>query len=172
MNQRGMLNSILMSILALFISIGTFAYFSSQKTSADNTFISGTLRMSVGTKESSSTIIPSVKGIPGVEVSQNLTVENTGTLPFQYSVSAEMIDGNQKLFDITEISIRREDDTQICSGISLKDLQEQQVSEVLKANQKEDLLISMVIPPEKVSKDYQDAGITIKLRFDAIQKEE
>ena len=160
---------ILIYIFMFFIGMGSYAYFNSQSPVNNNTFTAGTLTLAVGTKESNSLIFPAAKWIPGIAVNKNFTIENTGTLPFQYSISAEMIEGDQRLFDIIQASIFREDGTQICKDVPLKRLQIQKISDNLMQQETENLKISMVIPPENIDKGYQDLAVKIKLHFNAVQ---
>ena len=169
MDIKNGVHSVILYILIFFVGVGTYAYFSNENTSNNSTFASGVLRIGVGDIQNCSTVISPQKWVPSVEVKKNLIIENVGTLPFTYSISAEILSGDERLTDLIKASITKEDGTVVCNNTSLSRLKNLLITDALGKSDKEKLYISLIFEPERADNSYQNAKASVNLRFDAVQ---
>lgn len=89
MNKKVIISLVLIAVMAFGTAIGTFAYFTSQATSIDNVFQAGTLKIAGPGSNGIASGILDVRSIyPGWEQTKTVNIQNTGSLPFKYKVSA------------------------------------------------------------------------------------
>lgn len=102
MKKKLVVSLLLIGILAFAIGAGTFAYFTSQATSENNSFVAGTLAISAGDLATTGTV-PVDNLYPGMPTKNgSFTVQNTGSLPAKLKITTNT---NGALFEGTTPAI-------------------------------------------------------------------
>lgn len=169
MRARLIISLVLIGILAFGAGLATVAYFTSQATSQDNVFETGTLIIGVPQAGSNSGIFNIGNWQPGDSETQSLTVNNLGTLPMKYKLTAVFSDevGTEPLKDVLDVVIKK-GGTEIYSGklgglaagLLINDNFAAGASEVL------EFTVSM---PTSAGNEYQGASVNVTFVFDATQ---
>ncbi|MDI6706592.1 MAG: TasA family protein [Bacillota bacterium] len=92
MKKRIVLSLVLVGMLAFGLGMGTFAWFTSQATSTNNTFAAGTLWLGEGQPDVSSEadfVIAELQPAEAKSAGDGYTLTNTGSLPMRLSAVAE-----------------------------------------------------------------------------------
>src|SRR5262245_21922847 len=84
-SRKLMLTLLVLFGLGGYAGAGTYAIFTARTTNAGNTFQTGTVRLA-GTPPSGDAIFAVPVLLPGEAVEQLVTIQNTGTLDFTYSM--------------------------------------------------------------------------------------
>lgn len=104
MNKKVIISLVLIAVMAFGAGLGTFAWFTSQATSGDNTFATGTLKVELN--ESDKAEVEFSNLYPGMpEIRKEYTIENAGTLPLDFRISSNYKDGKVGLFNILGLKV-------------------------------------------------------------------
>lgn len=166
MNKKVLISILLIGVMAFGIGMGTFAYFTSQATSANNIFETGTLEIGLG--ENASGFINASNWQPGDSTTANLAVSNTGSLELKYRISAAMAaGGDAALYNELMISIFK-GEQQLYSGL-LKDM-----APVLPGNiavgESDNLTFTVSLPDSGAPQNHlQGLNAGVVFTFDATQ---
>ncbi len=87
MNRKVLLSLLVIGVAALMVGLGTAALFTDSATSEDNTFTAGTLDIEAGTTWWAGSV-DNIK--PGDTMVFTVPITNAGSLPLNYTVSAEV----------------------------------------------------------------------------------
>jgi predicted ribosomally synthesized peptide with SipW-like signal peptide len=96
MKRNIIISLVLIGLLAFGIGFGTFAYFTSQATSTDNTFTAGTLIIDSPGTLTAELAVGNI--YPGWTTNKTITIHNSGSLDFKYRISVQPNTGNM-LYD-------------------------------------------------------------------------
>jgi spore coat-associated protein N len=168
MKKRIVLSFVLAGMLAFGVGMGTFAYFTSTATSTGNVFATGTIDFGDLFEGEVTAFIGAENWAPGGEVEESLTVNNTGTLPFKYRVTAELDSGDEDLYDLLGVRITRNGE-EIYNGdfVGLTNLVLSDDDGL--APGESDTLLFTVTFPSSAGDEYQGKSICIKFTFEATQ---
>lgn len=93
MNKRILMSVLLIiGLLAIGSAFGTYAWFTSQATSTDNIFKTGTLNITGPGQITGNLSVENI--FPSWTTSKTVTVTNSGTIPFKYKVRVLPLEGN------------------------------------------------------------------------------
>ncbi|EOD01702.1 TasA family protein [Caldisalinibacter kiritimatiensis] len=162
MKKRMILSLVLVGLLAFGVGMGTFAWFTSQATSENNVFETGTLVIddpgALTANMTVDNIYPS-----WVSEEKTITVHNSGSLDFKYRMSVEALTDNI-LYDgdtPLQISVNGADFVDI-NQLAYVDLGE------IAAGSDGTFTVQFKLPDE-ANNDYQDESATFTFVFDATQ---
>lgn len=161
MTRNIFISLVLIGLLAFGIGFGTFAWFTSQATSDNNTFTSGTLVIDSPGRLTADLDVYNI--YPGWSKSKTITVHNSGSLDFKYRMSVKALPDN-KLYDgPTPLMVK------INNG-DFKEIDELGNVELgtIAAGQDGTFTITFKLP-EAANNDYQEASGTFTFVFDATQ---
>ena len=174
MKTRLIISLVLIGVLAFGAGLGTVAYFTSQATSEDNIFETGTLIIGVPSEGENSGIFDIENWQPGDSATETLTVNNLGSLPMKYKVTAVFGDELEAsvaeaaaLEDILDLEIKK-DGTVIYNG-KLSGLASGLDVDTDFAAGASQVLSFEVSMPTSAGNEYQGADVTVQFVFDATQ---
>lgn len=161
MRRNIIISLVLIGLLSFGIGFGTFAYFTSQATSENNTFTAGTLVI-----DSPGTITANLNVgniYPGWSVTKTVTVTNSGSLDFKYRMSVEELAGNILYDGDTPLQVS-------INGGDFVNIDEMGYVELgtIAAGHTGTFTIAFKLP-EAADNDYQGATGTFTFVFDATQ---
>jgi len=171
MKIKVILSLILVGILAFAAGLGTVAYFTSQATSDDNVFATGTLIIGAPNNGSNTGVFSFRNWYPGYSETKTIDVKNLGTLPFKYRIKADITDDSgANLGNVLNVTITA-GTKQIYSG-TLAQLASAGFifDDVLTLGEGESQNLSISVKmQETAGNPYQAASATVKFTFDATQ---
>ncbi|WP_300301686.1 TasA family protein [Anaerosolibacter sp.] len=89
MNKKVLLSILLIGVMMFGIGMGTYAWFTSTATSQNNYFEAGELEITgPGANKVAENVVDVRNIYPGWEQQKTINIQNTGTIPFQFKVSA------------------------------------------------------------------------------------
>lgn len=157
---------LLLCVIGTGISLGTYAWFTSQATTENNVFQSGELVIGVPNNGTNDGFINLANLFPGKSVNASLDVKNMGDVLFKYKISTIKTGGDQGLFDILTLTIS-DGTTKIYDGL-LKDINKEIGNIEPDKSQTLQFTIKM---PESAGNNCQSKMTTTKFIFDATQVE-
>ncbi len=169
------LSVVLIGLLTFGVGMGSFAWFTSQATSEENVFETGTLE--IGVPEGNDGVTAFISGAnwaPGSTVTETIDVSNLGSLDFKYKVSASRVAeadtqdeaDSTYLYDKLEVVVS-DGDGELYNG-SLSGLIDVLCDAGLASGASETLTITVTLPTD-ADNTYQGIGTTIQFTFDATQ---
>lgn len=170
MKTRVIISLVLIGILAFGAGFATVAYFTSQATSEDNVFETGTLIIGVPNAGSNSGVFDIGNWQPGDSETADITVNNLGSLPMKYRLRAEFSDEGEEAAALKDIldAVITKGDTVIFSGKLSALAAGVVVNEDFAAGASEVLTFTISMPVD-AGNEYQGASATAKFIFDATQ---
>ncbi|MCQ1528644.1 TasA family protein [Lutispora saccharofermentans] len=166
MKKKAIISLVLVAMLAFGIGAGSFAWFTSQATSADNVFEAGTLKIGVPNEGENTAFITASNWAPNDSITQDLVVKNIGSLAYKYKVSASKTAGDDLFYNVLDVVITK-GGTEIYNG-KLSGLTDKVVSTDVASGVDETLTFKVAFP-STAGNAYQGLGATIKFVFDATQ---
>lgn len=164
MKKSLLISLVLIGVMAFGLGIGTYAYFTSQATSEDNTFATGTLVI-----DSPGTLTTAEMGVdniyPGWSDSRGVTVHNSGSLEFKYRVrvDSDPLVGNPLYDGDTPLQVSFD-------GVNYTDIDALDYVELGTIAAGGDGTFNIYFKlPEAADNDYQGAEATLTFVFDATQ---
>jgi len=171
MKIKVILSLILVGILAFAAGLGTVAYFTSQATSDDNVFQTGTLIIGAPDNGTNEGVFSFNNWYPGYSETKSIEVKNLGSLPFKYRIKADITaNSGADLSDVLDVVITA-GGTQIFSGTLKKLVSDGYVTnDVLTLNPNTSQPLSIYVKmQETAGNPYQAASATVKFTFEATQ---
>lgn len=161
MRRNIIISLVLIGLLAFGIGFGTFAYFTSQATSTNNTFTAGTMTIDSPGTLTANLAVGNI--YPGWSTSKTITVHNSGSLDFKYRISVQALTGNILYDGATPLQVS-------INGGTFKDIDELGNVELgtIAAGQDGTFTIAFKLP-EAADNSYQGASGTFTFVFDATQ---
>lgn len=95
MERKILFGIMLISVVALFIGGGTYAYFSDTEIAEDNTFTAGSLNLKVGDADPCTESISFLNLAPGDSGSTSWLIQNVGSVDGNFSISISAITSNE-----------------------------------------------------------------------------
>lgn len=161
MRRNIIISMVLIGLLAFGIGFGTFAYFTSQATSEDNTFATGTLTIDSPGKLTADLDVGNI--YPGWTTSKTITVHNSGSLEFKYRISVQPNTGNILYDGATPLQVS-------INGGAFTNINALGYVELGTIAAGEDGTFTIAFKlPEAANNDYQNASGTFTFVFDATQ---
>lgn len=121
MSKRLLLSVAVLSLAAMLVGFGTVAYWTSQASNDDNVFSTGTLIIGSPGAGANAGTINATNIAPGWSDSYSVTVNNLGTLDFDYTVTTNLT-GDPDLSALLECEIdvggAPAEYSGLCSGVS------------------------------------------------------
>ncbi|MFA5523529.1 MAG: TasA family protein [Tissierellales bacterium] len=162
MSKKALLSLLLIGVLAFGAGLGTFAWFTSQATSTDNVFETGTLI--IGENEEIEHILTVENIYPSWESEvKEIEVKNTGSLEFKYRMSVEALIGNLLYDGTTPLQVKVDNG----EFTDINDLGYVELG-TIKPSETGTFEIQFRLPQE-ADNEYQDAQASITFVFDATQ---
>lgn len=162
MSKKALLSLLLIGVLAFGAGLGTFAWFTSQATSTDNVFETGTLK--IGDNEAIQEILTVENIYPEwTSEAKTITVENTGSLKFKYRMSVEALTDNILYDGITPLQVKVNES----AFVDIDELGYVDLGEI-EAGASGTFTIQFMLPKE-ANNDYQDKDANFTFVFDATQ---
>jgi len=153
-----------MLIALVFALVGgaTFAYFTDSAANNNNAFQGGTL--DIGLDPATATFNVPVMA-PGDSIDGNVTVQNSGSLPFFYTVALAKSGGDDNFYDVLKLKI-----TKAASGEAIYDglLSSLNANSSLAAGANEPLKFTVSLPTT-AGNDLQGKTCTVEFTFTATQ---
>lgn len=173
MNRKIFISLLLIGVLAFGAGLGTFAWFTSTATSANNIFETGTLVIKPLDDNVFASGITSINNIyPGWSGSKTVTITNTGSLNFMYRLENIELTGSNDtagiLYNGADGLLVSFDNT---NYVLAKNLSNYNFPE-LAANSTKDATQTITVYfklPESANNDYQGKTATLKFNFFATQ---
>lgn len=169
MKKRMILALMLIGLLAFGAGLGTYAWFTSQATSTDNVFQTGTLKMSA--TESAGGVISVTNQQPGDSKDYTVTIahDSNSTLPFRYKL-IPTVTADADLADDLVITIVKNENITIFNGtINLLDqVNGYEINENLAVDKSDVLTITLTLPTS-AENDCQGKSAEIDFEFRATQ---
>ncbi|MCR4430422.1 MAG: CalY family protein [Tepidanaerobacteraceae bacterium] len=161
MRRNIIISLVLIGLLAFGIGFGTFAYFTSQATSQNNTFTAGTLTIDSPGQLTASLAVGNI--YPGWTTSKTITVHNSGSLDFKYRISVQPLAGNMLYDGATPLQVS-------INGGAYTNINSLGYVELgnIAAGQDGTFTIAFKLP-EAADNSYQGASGTFTFVFDATQ---
>lgn len=160
------------SFIAFVIAISltafaAFAYFTNQATSSNNTISTGSILIGTPAAGDNTAVVSMTGILPGGHVTGNVTINNLGTSPFKYKISAaNTTPAGAALFDALNVAISRGGTTLYNGPISgLADIV---MSTNLAVGANETLIFNVSLPTS-IDNTLQNLGTNIQFTFDATQ---
>lgn len=162
MKKRALLSLLLIGVLAFGAGLGTYAWFTSQATSTDNVFETGTLKIDDNGNVQQILEIENIYPSWTSEV-KTITVENTGSLEFKYRMSVEALTNNPLYDGDTPLQVKVNDN----DFVDINKLGYVELGNI-GAGQNGTFTIQFKLPKE-ANNDYQNARADFTFVFDATQ---
>lgn len=162
MSKKALLSLLLIGVLAFGAGLGTYAWFTSQATSTDNVFETGTLK--IGTDGDVQQILNVGNIHPNWESEvKTITVQNTGSLEFKYRMSVEALTNNLLYDGDTPLQV------EVNNGgfVDINELGFVSLGNIA-AGESATFTIQFKLPKE-ANNDYQNASADFTFVFDATQ---
>ena len=164
MKKKAIISLVLIAMLAFGIGAGSFAWFTSQATSADNVFTAGTLEIKANETVQFSKDISNI--YPVWSDSNTIKISNTGTLPLKFRVSMTTSNDTGLFSGNHPLQIKINDGEWVNVGA----IQPEEFNTPLAAAGETDLVMSYRLP-EGADNSYQGKAGTLNFTFDATQTE-
>jgi predicted ribosomally synthesized peptide with SipW-like signal peptide len=170
MKKKLLLSTIALMLTMALVGGATFALFSSQATNGPNLFTAGTLDIGVPNDDPNVGTMNFTNAAPGDSYDYSITVNNKGTLPFLYKISAKRHVESGATYPSEEIDLFDVLTVQVNDGqaIPLKSLKDYAVNTNMAPGSSEICKLTIGLPLE-TDNQYQGLSACIDFVFDAQQ---
>lgn len=169
MNKKSIAALALAAVMTFGVGASSYAWFTSQAKSTNNTIQTGTL--AIGLAGTSAQYPFTLNNLyPGIEGSKtgHITVKNNGSINLMYKISSVYAGGDQNLYNIADLKITTSAGAPIFSD-KLYKLSTALANVTLPVGKTETLNYTVSLPGEETGNYYQDKVAYINFVFDAAQ---